>query len=43
MIAVPDFGAGAMENAGAITFRESLLLLDAEHAPVGRSSARFAA
>ncbi|MDH5676529.1 MAG: M1 family metallopeptidase [Myxococcales bacterium] len=33
LIAVPDFGAGAMENAGAITFREWLLLLDAERAP----------
>ncbi|MFO0684417.1 MAG: M1 family metallopeptidase [Sandaracinus sp.] len=32
IIAVPDFAAGAMENAGAITFRESLLLLG-EHAP----------
>jgi alanyl aminopeptidase len=28
LIAVPDFGSGAMENAGAITFREDLLLLD---------------
>jgi alanyl aminopeptidase len=27
LIAVPDFAAGAMENAGAITFREPLLLL----------------
>jgi alanyl aminopeptidase len=27
LIAVPDFGAGAMENAGAITFRDSLLLI----------------
>jgi alanyl aminopeptidase len=27
IIAVPDFAGGAMENAGAITFRESLLLL----------------
>lgn len=27
LIAVPDFGAGAMENAGAITFRDTLLLL----------------
>ena len=27
-IAVPDFAAGAMENWGAITFRESALLLD---------------
>lgn len=28
IIAVPDFAAGAMENAGAITFREPLLLVD---------------
>jgi len=26
LIAVPDFAAGAMENAGAITFRDTLLL-----------------
>ena len=28
ILAVPDFAAGAMENAGAITYRESLLLFD---------------
>jgi alanyl aminopeptidase len=28
ILAVPDFGPGAMENAGAITYRESLLLFD---------------
>jgi tricorn protease interacting factor F2/3 len=28
MIAIPDFAAGAMENWGAITFREVLLLFD---------------
>lgn len=28
LLAVPDFAAGAMENAGAITFRERLVLLD---------------
>lgn len=33
VIAVPDFSAGAMENAGAITFRDSLLLIDPETAP----------
>lgn len=28
LIAVPDFAAGAMENAGAITFRDWLMLMD---------------
>ena len=28
MIAIPDFEAGAMENFGAITYRESAMLLD---------------
>ena len=28
MIALPDFAAGAMENLGCITYRESLLLVD---------------
>jgi aminopeptidase N len=28
IIGVPDFAAGAMENAGAITFRERMLLVD---------------
>ena len=28
IIGIPDFAAGAMENAGAITFRERLLLVD---------------
>ncbi len=28
MIAIPDFAAGAMENWGAITYRESTLLID---------------
>ncbi|WKE66945.1 M1 family metallopeptidase [Gallaecimonas kandeliae] len=32
IIAVPDFAAGAMENPGAITYREQLLLMD-EDAP----------
>jgi aminopeptidase N len=35
IIAVPDFAAGAMENAGAITFRERLLLVDPERASLG--------
>ena len=28
MLAIPDFAAGAMENLGAITYRETALLLD---------------
>ena len=28
ILAVPDFAAGAMENAGAVTFRERYLLID---------------
>ena len=28
MVAIPDFSAGAMENLGAITYRESALLVD---------------
>ena len=31
LIALPDFAAGAMENLGAITFREAVLLIDPEH------------
>lgn len=38
LIAVPDFGAGAMENPGAITFRSRLLLL-AEDAPLAQRRA----
>lgn len=30
LIAVPDFASGAMENWGAITFRETILLYDAK-------------
>jgi puromycin-sensitive aminopeptidase len=32
LIAIPDFAFGAMENLGAVTFRETALLVDAEAA-----------
>ncbi len=34
MIGIPDFEAGAMENFGAITYRESDMLVDEKTAPV---------
>jgi aminopeptidase N len=34
MIGVPDFEAGAMENFGAITYREPAMLVDEKNAPV---------
>ena len=33
ILAVPDFAAGAMENVGAITYRETLLLFDETATP----------
>jgi alanyl aminopeptidase len=33
IVAVPDFGAGAMENAGLVTFRDTLLFVD-EQSPI---------
>lgn len=35
LIAVPDFAAGAMENWGAITFRETILLYDPKTSSTG--------
>jgi puromycin-sensitive aminopeptidase len=32
LVAVPDFAFGAMENLGCVTFRETLLLIDPDHA-----------
>jgi aminopeptidase N len=32
LVALPDFAFGAMENLGCVTFRESLLLADPDHA-----------
>ena len=40
IIGVPDFSAGAMENAGAITFRERLLLVDPANSSVDGAQAR---
>ncbi|MEY2411541.1 MAG: puromycin-sensitive aminopeptidase [Acidobacteriaceae bacterium] len=34
LIGLPDFSPGAMENTGCITYRESLLLADDQHASV---------
>jgi puromycin-sensitive aminopeptidase len=34
MIAIPDFASGAMENWGAITYRESALLVDKNHSSI---------
>lgn len=31
MIAIPDFESGAMENWGAVTYRETAILVDEEH------------
>lgn len=31
LIAIPDFAAGAMENWGAVTYRETAVLVDPEH------------
>ncbi|HET7569569.1 MAG TPA: M1 family aminopeptidase [Gammaproteobacteria bacterium] len=39
LIAVPDFWAGAMENPGAVTFRDSLLLMDPKTAPTSQKRA----
>ncbi|MEZ5144007.1 MAG: M1 family metallopeptidase [Acidimicrobiales bacterium] len=35
LVAVPDFAFGAMENLGCITFRETALLVDPDHATQG--------
>jgi alanyl aminopeptidase len=39
IIAVPDFSSGAMENVGAVTFREWLLLVDEKSAPISQKQA----
>jgi len=39
LVAVPAFAAGAMENAGLVTFREELLLVDAKSSARARRNA----
>lgn len=34
LIALPDFASGAMENWGAVTYRESALLIDPDHSSI---------
>ncbi|MFQ5608217.1 MAG: M1 family aminopeptidase, partial [Candidatus Zixiibacteriota bacterium] len=38
LIAVPEFWAGAMENVGAVTYRETLLLINPEKASVSQKA-----
>lgn len=42
MLAIPDFGAGAMENPGLITYRETALLVDHDTTPSFASRMRVA-
>ncbi len=39
LVAVPDFGPGAMENPGLVTFRDELLLVTPENSGVSRQRA----
>jgi aminopeptidase N len=39
LVALPDFGAGAMENTGDITYREEVLLADERTASLGQLKA----
>ncbi len=39
LVAIPDFAAGAMENLGCITFRDTALLVDKDRGGPGRARA----
>ena len=39
LVALPDFAMGAMENLGCVTFRESALLVDHDHASIAELAA----
>jgi len=41
MIAIPDFAAGAMENWGLITYRETALLCDESSSVAARSRVAY--
>jgi alanyl aminopeptidase len=41
IVAVPDFSAGAMENAGLVTFRDTLLFVD-DNSPIAAQKASLA-
>ncbi len=41
LLAVPEYGGGAMENPGAVTFRDTLLLMREETASMGYRRAQF--
>lgn len=41
LLAIPEYGGGAMENVGAVTFRDNILLMERETASVGARSSQF--
>lgn len=41
MIAIPDFAAGAMENYGLVTYRETALLYDDQHSAASNKQRVF--
>lgn len=41
MVAIPDFAAGAMENYGLVTYRETALLYDDKHSAAANKQRVF--